>query len=443
MSGQVLITARVRNETAEGTIIINRAAIGFSTTSGVGLPGKTTNEVSTVIGAPRAPNMTVAMQADRTVVGWNDTVNFSVGYDNTGDGPALYAVLAAELPSGMTLVTSSAEGSRAATTWIFQSVPAGPHGLTFTVMIGSGIANNTVLTGKITLNYADPRAGPMPSSQASVSITVISGQVLPPPTKPTIINREPGPGATDVPTDTAIVVTFSSPMNRSTIPGAFSVSPGVQGSFSWSGNALVFTPAKKLETGKRYTVSVTTGARDEGGNPLDQTYSWSFTTRTKAPAATENMPWTLIIILLVCIIALACLAALALRRKGGGKSPEETGAPPSVASAPAQPLPRSDGIPRTGGQTYSTPDKDVKSPMPMEEKAEPPKAAAAAPMAPVQVQWGEEPKPEAHRQEEGKSVPSKVEEKAQEPSGPVRANPEKKAVPDADIEALMNRLKQD
>lgn len=94
-------------------------------------------------------------------------------------------------------------------------------------------------------------------------------------TSPTIINHTPS--GTDVPVTTTITVTFSEAMNHTSAENAFSVSPSVSGSFSWSGNTMTFTPSS-LAYGTTYEVTIGTGAMDSAGNPLGSPYSWEFTT---------------------------------------------------------------------------------------------------------------------------------------------------------------------
>lgn len=85
------------------------------------------------------------------------------------------------------------------------------------------------------------------------------------------------------PTDTAsgvsatsrISISFSDEMDRADTVDHFVISPDVDGSLSWEGDDLVFTPAGRLEPGARYTISVT-GAHDADGDVLDGKANFSF-----------------------------------------------------------------------------------------------------------------------------------------------------------------------
>jgi hypothetical protein len=327
----------------------------------------------------------------------------------------------------MTLVSSSAEASRAGTAWIFPSVPAGPHRLTFTVKIASGIANNTVLDCSIALNYSDARANPMPPSRAGAPVTVRAGPV-PQPARPTISARNPAPGQTGVPTGTDIRITFSAPMNRVTASGAFSISPDVPGSFKWDGNTLVFTPARRLDPGRRYTVLVSPEAQDENGIPLDQQYSWSFTTGTGEPSVTAGTSWLPLVLVLI-IIALIAALVLAGRRKG-----------------PVEPMP-AEPAPMTPDQARRRPAEKTPPPAePVPKTAAPPLAEGAPPGPAGPLRRSAEPRavPEPEVPAGAEILPAQP---AGPPAVPTPSAPEAPAqgptsLSDSNLEALMQRLRQ-
>lgn len=76
----------------------------------------------------------------------------------------------------------------------------------------------------------------------------------------------------------AITVTFSEAMDQGNAEAAFAISPEVDGTFSWEGDALlVFTPATVLAGQTEYAVTIAAAA-DLAGNTLQAAYSWRFTT---------------------------------------------------------------------------------------------------------------------------------------------------------------------
>ena len=109
------------------------------------------------------------------------------------------------------------------------------------------------------------------------------GVSTPDETPPEIINRTPYPGETGVGIGQSVVVTFSEPMDWSSVQDAFSwTGPGaVNVPFDMSNmdaNIFFFTPLSPLGYNTLYTVEFAAStAEDYSSNYLDAT-SWSFTT---------------------------------------------------------------------------------------------------------------------------------------------------------------------
>lgn len=70
---------------------------------------------------------------------------------------------------------------------------------------------------------------------------------------------------------------FSQMMDHSSVERAFTITPAINGSFSWKGNVLTFKPAADLEKGTKYVVEIGEGAvsvyRKHLTAPFRQTYS--------------------------------------------------------------------------------------------------------------------------------------------------------------------------
>ncbi|HET7685425.1 MAG TPA: Ig-like domain-containing protein [Candidatus Limnocylindria bacterium] len=90
--------------------------------------------------------------------------------------------------------------------------------------------------------------------------------------------------ASEVSSRTAVTLEFSVPMDHAATEAAFTVSPAVEGSFSWTGSRLRFEPLTPFVAGARYAISLA-GARDAEGNRLGGDTSFSFTTRDGAQLA--------------------------------------------------------------------------------------------------------------------------------------------------------------
>ena len=103
-------------------------------------------------------------------------------------------------------------------------------------------------------------------------------------TPPTVTGSTPS--GSSVNPASAVTVTFSEPMDQTATGGAFSLTgpnnTTVNGTKSWNGNTLTFTPASALAGGATYTAGVSTAATDAAGNHLAGAYQSSFTTSSTA-----------------------------------------------------------------------------------------------------------------------------------------------------------------
>lgn len=102
-------------------------------------------------------------------------------------------------------------------------------------------------------------------------------------TLPTVSYTMPTDGATDVPSNTNIIVTFSEVMDPDTINVlTFTVettdgSIPVPGFVTYAGSTATFNPTLDLVPGVEYDATITTDAKDLAGNALAFNYDWSFT----------------------------------------------------------------------------------------------------------------------------------------------------------------------
>ena len=98
---------------------------------------------------------------------------------------------------------------------------------------------------------------------------------------PVVISTIPINGATDVPLDQIISVTFNEEMNPATINQAsFTIQGGsaIQGTITYSGTKATFTPSVPLTANTTYTGMVKTSVKDKTGNALQTDYIWTFST---------------------------------------------------------------------------------------------------------------------------------------------------------------------
>lgn len=101
---------------------------------------------------------------------------------------------------------------------------------------------------------------------------------------PMVVQTDPADGADQVSLDAPITITFSVLMDTASVEQALRVSPGANLEASWEAEQLVLTPTDGLAEATTYSVTIGTGARDSTGEPLADTYRFSFTT-TRSPLA--------------------------------------------------------------------------------------------------------------------------------------------------------------
>jgi hypothetical protein len=101
-------------------------------------------------------------------------------------------------------------------------------------------------------------------------------------TSPTVVHTWPIDESDEQATTAEVVATFSEEMAPDSIAGStFSLSLGaeeVPGVVTLVAERLMFAPETELELGETYTAVISTDATDLAGNPLQQAYSWSFST---------------------------------------------------------------------------------------------------------------------------------------------------------------------
>lgn len=110
--------------------------------------------------------------------------------------------------------------------------------------------------------------------------------------QPTVIATVPANGATGVPLNQILSVTFSKAVNCATLNSpatSFQLTgPGtttVAGTVACVGVTATFTPTLPLLVNTLYTATITTAATDVAGDPLAANYVWTFRTVPAAPTA--------------------------------------------------------------------------------------------------------------------------------------------------------------
>ncbi|MFC1596015.1 Ig-like domain-containing protein, partial [Candidatus Margulisiibacteriota bacterium] len=97
--------------------------------------------------------------------------------------------------------------------------------------------------------------------------------------QPQIISITPSGNAAFAPLGSTIRITFSEAMDESAVEAALGFSPEVNGTVTWIGNTMIFTPDGDLDPNTSYEVSLNaSAATDLDGQTLTGTTSWEFNT---------------------------------------------------------------------------------------------------------------------------------------------------------------------
>jgi len=95
-----------------------------------------------------------------------------------------------------------------------------------------------------------------------------------------ITGSNPQNGEVFVELQPKIYLYFNTYMIASTLPGAFTITPSVNGTFNWESNSRVyFLPNQNLQPYTKYKIEVKTTVKDYWSTPLKEPYSFSFATK--------------------------------------------------------------------------------------------------------------------------------------------------------------------
>ncbi len=91
---------------------------------------------------------------------------------------------------------------------------------------------------------------------------------------PRLVDASPADGAVDVPVNAALRLTFSRSMEVASVQERLRLTPAVEGSYSWEGDTLVFTPARGWPSGAVIQVQLEAGAPASGFPALRLRREW-------------------------------------------------------------------------------------------------------------------------------------------------------------------------
>ena len=110
---------------------------------------------------------------------------------------------------------------------------------------------------------------------------------------PSVTEAFPAANAAEVDGGSLMLVLFSQPMDAATLSTAFRLEGNggapVSGSLYLDKDVLTFAPATMLAAGERYTLRVTTAAKNIAGTPLEAEYTSAFTVASTAPSTAPSV----------------------------------------------------------------------------------------------------------------------------------------------------------
>jgi RHS repeat-associated protein len=210
----------------------------------------------------------------------NRTVSAPVDVTRTAGAPSI-------------VITAPADNS-----WLSTTAPVPVTG-TFTAADGSRIDINSsaatlsggAFSGSVTLagSGVTPIAARLTQpDNASAVATVLVNSLQ---SAPSVRLTFPAADAVGVDAGVIVLVSFSAPMEKTSLQSAFSLvnaaGAPVSGQFRLDKDVLSFAPAAALNPGERYTMHVTTAAKDLAGSALDKELVSSFTVAASAGSAPQ------------------------------------------------------------------------------------------------------------------------------------------------------------
>jgi hypothetical protein len=146
---------------------------------------------------------------------------------------------------------------------------------TMSFVPGTPLLSNTTYTGRVKATVKDLAGNAL---QTDYVWTFSTGLVL----SPTVISTDPANNALNVFMNTDVEANFSVAMDPTTISQTtFMLHQGttlIAGTVTYNGTKAIFTPSVALTANTTYTGTITTGARNVEGAPIENNYTWTFKT---------------------------------------------------------------------------------------------------------------------------------------------------------------------
>jgi hypothetical protein len=137
-------------------------------------------------------------------------------------------------------------------------------------------------------------------------------------TPPAVLSTYPVNGTKDVNISSRIIVTFSEPMNATSVEAALSITPGFLTATEWNPSLTTITITAPLVNDTDYIIAISTKAKDAAGNSLVSKYLLFFSTQREGALSSSpsgEFMYVVFGILIVMILVLSIFAVILLRRK--------------------------------------------------------------------------------------------------------------------------------
>ncbi len=146
------VTVRVNDTTPDGTVLLNNVTCDYASVDGIMLPQEQANATTLV----QRPIVSVEKTGPATAV-VNDVYSYVIYFNNTGSTSASSVWIRDTIPDGLTFVTSSDEANRTGDyVWHYANLAPGSYQITVTVRVNDTVADGTLLTNSVTLDYSVP-----------------------------------------------------------------------------------------------------------------------------------------------------------------------------------------------------------------------------------------------------------------------------------------------
>jgi len=151
--------------------------------------------------------------------------------------------------------------------------------------------------------------------------------------------------------DSPVRMRFDCPMNLTSMRESFSIQPSITGTWAIDDEkrTITFTPDKKYRAGTSYRITFSGNVKDLDDNIADMGAAWSFTSVSSPVEWWAELPWWLLILVILLVVGgVAGIAYAGKRGKKPSGTLEGVAAVPEEAIPMATPLPAAPSVPAEG-----------------------------------------------------------------------------------------------